>query len=100
LVGFALVSLVQNLASAFRQHILLFLSRKIDIPVLMGYYNHIIRLPYNFFGSRKVGDIVTRFQDANTIKDIFTSVSSSLGLDIMLALFSSILLWNLNSKLF
>src|SRR5699024_11084190 len=34
------------------------------------------------------------------IKDIFTSVSLSLGLDIMLALFSSILLWNLNSKLF
>lgn len=67
LVVFALVSLVQNLVSTFRQHILLFLSRKIDIPVMMGYYNHIIRLPYSFFGSRKVGDIITRFQDANTI---------------------------------
>src|SRR5690625_2641822 len=100
LVVFALVSLVQNLVSTFRQHILLFLSRKIDIPVMMGYYNHIIRLPYSFFGSRKVGDIITRFQDANTIKDIFTSVSLSLGLDIMLALFSSILLWYLNAKLF
>ena len=100
LVVFALVSLVQNLVSTFRQYILLFLSRKIDIPVMMGYYNHIIRLPYSFFGSRKVGDIITRFQDANTIKDIFTSVSLSLGLDIMLALFSSILLWYLNAKLF
>lgn len=100
LVVFALVSLVQNLVSTFRQHILLFLSRKIDIPVMMGYYNHIIRLPYRFFGSRKVGDIITRFQDANTIKDIFTSVALTLGLDVLLALFSSILLWYLNSKLF
>lgn len=100
LIVFALVSLVQNIVSAFRQHILLFLSRKIDIPVMMGYYNHIIHLPYTFFGSRKVGDIITRFQDAMTIKDIFTTVSLSLGLDIMLALFSSILLYHLNDKLF
>lgn len=100
LIVFALVSLVQNLVSYFRQHILLFLSRKIDIPVMMGYYNHIIHLPYSFFGSRKIGDIITRFQDAMTIKDIFTSVSLSLGLDITLALFSSILLWRLNTNLF
>lgn len=100
LIIFAVVSLIQNLVSTFRQHILLFLSRKIDIPVLMGYYNHIMHLPYSFFGSRKIGDIITRFQDAMTIKDIFTSVSLSLGLDITLSLFSSIILWNLNPRLF
>lgn len=100
LIVFSLVSLIQNLVSTFRQHVLLFLSRKIDIPVMMGYYNHIIRLPYSFFGSRKVGDIITRFQDANTIKEIFTTVALTLGLDITLALFSGILLWYLNTKLF
>lgn len=100
LIIFAFVSLIQNLVSTFREHILLFLSRKIDIPVLMGYYNHIVHLPYSFFGSRKTGDIITRFQDAMTIKDIFTSVSLSLGLDTTLALLSSVLLWNLNSRLF
>lgn len=100
LIIFIFVSLIQNLVSTFREHILLFLSRKIDIPVLMGYYDHIIHLPYSFFGSRKTGDIITRFQDAMTIKNIFTSVSLSLGLDITLALLSSVLLWNLNSRLF
>ncbi|MFM1583681.1 cysteine peptidase family C39 domain-containing protein, partial [Helcococcus ovis] len=67
---FGLVSILQTMLSAFRKHILLFLSRKVDIPVLMGYYNHIIHLPYIFFSSRKTGDIITRFQDAMTIKDI------------------------------
>ena len=100
LIVFGIVSLVQNLISYFRQHILLYLSRKVDIPVLMGYYNHIIRLPYNFFGTRKIGDIITRFQDAMTIKEIFTTVSISLVLDLALALISSLLLYNLNEKLF
>lgn len=97
---FGVATLVQNLLSSFRQQILLYLSRKIDIPLLLGYYNHIIHLPYFFFGTRKVGDVITRFQDAMTVKDIFTSVSISLIMDILLALISSIILWNLNSTLF
>jgi ATP-binding cassette, subfamily C, bacteriocin exporter len=100
LIVFGIVTLVQNLLTAFRQHILLFLSRKVDIPVLIGYYNHIIHLPYQFFATRKVGDIITRFQDAMTIKDIFTTVSISLVMDILLAGITGVVLWNLNSKLF
>ena len=100
LVVFAVVAFLQNLLSAFRQHVLLFLSRKIDIPVLLGYYNHIIRLPYQFFVTRKIGDILTRFQDAMTIKDIFTTMSISLVMDIVLTGVSGIVLWNLNNRLF
>ncbi len=100
LIIFGIVSIIQSLLSAFRQQILLFLSRKIDIPVLMGYYNHIIHLPYMFFGTRRVGDIITRFQDAMTIKDIFTSISISLVMDITLSFISAIVLWHINSSLF
>ncbi|CYU44033.1 TPA: peptidase domain-containing ABC transporter [Streptococcus suis] len=100
LIVFGIVSLVQSLLSAFRQHILLFLSRKIDIPVLLGYYDHIIHLPYSFFGSRRVGDVLTRFQDAMTIKNVFTSVSISLVMDISLSLISAFVLWHLNPTLF
>lgn len=56
LIVFGVVSILQTILSAFRQHILLFLSRKVDIPVLMGYYDHIIHLPYSFFSSRRTGD--------------------------------------------
>ena len=100
LIVFGIVSFLQSLLSAFRQHILLFLSRKIDIPVLMGYYDHIIHLPYSFFGSRRVGDVLTRFQDAMTIKNVFTSVSISLVMDIILSVISAVVLWSINQSLF
>lgn len=100
LIVFGIVALLQNLLSAFRTQIILFLSRKVDIPLLLGYYNHIIHLPYEFFASRRVGDIITRFQDAMTIKEIFTSVSISLILDVSLAIITGIILLNLNSTLF
>ena len=100
LLAYGLVVLSQNLLSAFKQQIVLFLSRKVDIPLLMGYYNHIILLPHEFFASRRVGDIITRFQDALTIKDIFTTVSVSLILDIVLSLITGVILFHLNSSLF
>lgn len=100
LIVFGIVSFLQSLLSAFRQHILLFLSRKIDIPFLMGYYDHIIHLPYSFFGSRRVGDVLTRFQDAMTIKNVFTSVSISLVMDITLSVISAVVLWSINQSLF
>ena len=100
LIVFGIVSFLQSLLSAFRQHVLLFLSRKIDIPVLMGYYDHIIHLPYSFFGSRRVGDVLTRFQDAMTIKNVFTSVSISLVMDVTLSVISAVVFWTINQSLF
>lgn len=100
LLVYGLISLIQTLLSSFKDQIILFLSRKVDIPLLMGYYDHIIHLPYSFFATRKVGDIITRFQDAMTIKEIFTSVSISLVLDVLLALITGLILFNLNSTLF
>ena len=99
-IVFGLISLIQIFLSAFRQHVILYLSRKIDIPVLLGYYNHILKLPYHFFSKRKIGDILTRFQDAMTIKDIFSQVAISLVLDIIVASITGIVLWNLNRQLF
>ena len=100
LVVFGMVGLIQIFLSFFRAHVLLFLSRKIDIPVLLGYYNHVLRLPYQFFATRRVGDILTRFQDAMTIKDIFSQVSVSLVLDLSLAVFTGIALIKINLTLF
>ncbi|GHU35493.1 bacteriocin cleavage/export ABC transporter [Bacilli bacterium] len=100
LIVFAFIGLIQVFLSFFRTHVLLFLSRKIDIPVLLGYYNHVLRLPYQFFATRRVGDILTRFQDAMTIKDIFSQVSVSLVLDLSLAVLTGIALIKINLTLF
>ncbi|MBZ4292146.1 ABC transporter permease, partial [Streptococcus pneumoniae] len=60
----------------------------------------IIHLPYSFFGSLRVGDVLTRFQDAMTIKNVFTSVSISLVMDITLSVISAVVLWTINQSLF
>ena len=79
---------------------LIYLSQKISISLLLGYFRHVYKLPMKFFASRKVGDILTRFRDATTIQVILTSVSLSLIMDICLALFSAVILYIMNQTLF
>lgn len=99
-IGFLLLAITQIAVSSIRQHILLYLSQKIDISLLLGYFKHVYKLPMKFFATRKVGDILTRFSDAFTIKNILTSISLSLIMDIVLATVSAIILYIMNRKLF
>ncbi|MGL5152994.1 MAG: peptidase domain-containing ABC transporter [Clostridium sp.] len=100
IIAFLILGFTQILLGAIRSHMLLYLSQKIDIPLLLGYFKHVYKLPMNFFSTRKVGDILTRFSDAFTIKNILTSVSLSLIMDIFLAVVSAIILYIMNVKLF
>lgn len=73
---------------------------KIDIPLMLGYFEHIYKLPMKFFASRRTGDITTRFSDAFTIKDIFTNIALSLIMDISMAVITGVILFQMNPKLF
>lgn len=99
-LGFLLVVVFQVTLSTIRQHILLYLSQKIDIQLLLGFFRHTYKLPMKFFSTRKVGDILTRFSDAFTIKNILTSVTLSLCIDLFLAIASAVVLYLMNSTLF
>ena len=57
-IGFIVLSILKILLNAFRSQLLMYLAQRIDIPLMLGYYEHVINLPMNFFGTRKVGEIV------------------------------------------
>lgn len=97
---FAVLNVTQTMIGFIRQWMMIYLSQKIDIPLLLGYFEHIYKMPMSFFAARKTGDIITRFSDAFTIKDIFTNIALTLIMDIMLALVTGVVLYMMNSKLF
>lgn len=57
-VGVIILNIFRVLLAAFRSHLLLYLSQKLDIALLLGYYRHVLALPMNFFGTRKVGELI------------------------------------------
>lgn len=84
----------------FRSLLLIHMSQNIDIPLLLGYYNHVIDLPMNFFGTRKVGEIISRFNDAGKIRDAISSATLTLMIDTLMAIVGGVILYMQSSTLF
>ncbi len=99
-IGIILLYLFQTLLGAFRSHMILYLSQKIDIPLILGYYQHVLGLPMNFFGTRKVGEIVSRFMDASKVRDAISGATLTIMIDTLMALAGAIILYIQNSTLF
>ncbi|WP_460802796.1 peptidase domain-containing ABC transporter [Microbacterium sp. GXF6406] len=97
---FAAVYVVQNLLQFVRQWIVLHLSQRIDLPLILGFFQHIYGLPLRFFASRPVGDILTRFGDAMTIKNVLTGVALTVVMDVVMAVIAGVVLYTLDQTLF
>lgn len=99
-IGVILLNVFKVLLNAFRSHLLLYLSQKLDIALLLGYYRHVLELPMNFFGTRKVGEIISRFNDAGKVRDAISGATLTIMIDTFMALAGAIILYMQNGKMF
>ena len=99
-VGVILLNVFKVILNAFRSHLLLYLSQKLDIALLLGYYRHVLELPMNFFGTRKVGEIISRFNDAGKVRDAISGATLTIMIDTIMAIAGAIILYMQNPKLF
>lgn len=99
-VGMLCLSLFKVVLNALRNHLLLYLSQKLDISLLLGYYRHVLKLPMNFFGTRRVGEIISRFSDAGKVRDAISGATLTIMIDTLMAIAGAIILYAQNAKMF
>ncbi|AGX41331.1 lactococcin-G-processing and transport ATP-binding protein LagD [Clostridium saccharobutylicum] len=99
-IAMIVLAIFKTITEFFRSLLLLYMSQNIDIPLLLGYYNHVINLPMNFFGTRRVGEIISRFTDAGKIRDAISSATLTIMIDLLMAIAGGIILYMQSAKLF
>ena len=99
-IGIIALYLFKSLLEFFRNHLMLYLSQKLDIPLILGYYQHVLSLPMNFFGTRKIGEIVSRFMDASKIRDAISGATLTIMIDTVMAIVGGIVLYIQSPTLF
>lgn len=99
-VGVIVLNIFKVLLEAFRSHLLLYLSQKLDIALLLGYYRHVLALPMNFFGTRKVGEIISRFNDASKVRDAISGAVLTIMIDTLMAAGGAVILYLQSPKMF
>jgi ATP-binding cassette, subfamily B, bacterial CvaB/MchF/RaxB len=72
-IGFSVIVVLRVITEYFRSYVLMFFGNKISFQFSLNICSHLLRLPVEFFDSRHMGDVVSRYNSANEIKDFLTS---------------------------
>jgi ATP-binding cassette subfamily B protein len=72
-VGMLVLLAFRAVFSFVRGYFLVDIARKVDLTLIACYMRHILRLPMKFFETRRVGEILSRVNDAVKIRSAISS---------------------------
>ena len=99
-LGLCIAYIAQQVFTFFKDYLLHRLGNYLSISVILPYIKHVLSLPISFFGSRRTGEITSRFGDANTIIDALASTILSIFLDVTVVITLAVALILQNRSLF
>jgi ABC-type bacteriocin/lantibiotic exporter with double-glycine peptidase domain len=76
----AIVAVVVGLGFA-RARMLVYLRARLDTHLMLGFFEHLLSLPYRFFEGRKTGQLVSRLSSNAILRDTVTNQTLSAILD-------------------
>ena len=79
---------LQIVIGVFKNVFLIKSGQQIDARLILGYYKHLLKLPQQFFDTMRVGEIISRINDAVKIRTFINDVSLSLTVNILILFFS------------
>ena len=72
-LGFSLITLINVVTNAVRSWLILRLSSLLSMQMGVNLLRHLLRLPMNYFETRHIGDIVSRFGSLAQIRERITT---------------------------
>jgi len=92
-LGMIVLVLFRVLFSALREYLATHLAIKMDLLLLLQYYRHVLGLPMQFFDTRKVGEILSRMNDASKIRAAVSNVVLTIVVDALMVVVSLVVMF-------
>ncbi|MET1055898.1 MAG: peptidase domain-containing ABC transporter [Pedobacter sp.] len=74
-------------------------GQQIDARLILGYYKHLLKLPQQFFDTMRVGEIISRMNDAVKIRAFINDVLVGFAVNVFIIFFSFALMFTYYWKL-
>ena len=94
------IYILKILSDYFRNKLLLFINQKLDLVLTLDIFEKIIKLPYSYYQNRTTGDIISRINDLESVRDMISKVALSIFVDLPLTIVSLTVLYFINKTLF
>jgi len=90
--GILLVLLLQAYFGVMKARLVLRTGQSIDAALVLGYYRHLLALPGRFFDTIRLGDVVSRVNDAVKIRAFINETAVDLAVNALVLLLSATLM--------
>lgn len=80
-LGMLIVVLARMVTSYLRAILLIALQGRLDSRMMLGFFEHVLSLPFRFFQQRNSGDLLMRLSSNMVIRETLTSQTVSIILD-------------------
>jgi ABC-type bacteriocin/lantibiotic exporter with double-glycine peptidase domain len=80
-IGMVLLALAQSIMTYLRAALLLYLQGRLDTQIMLGFFEHLLTLPFRFFEQRASGDLLLRLGSNTLIRETLTNQTLSVFLD-------------------
>jgi ATP-binding cassette subfamily B protein len=94
-IGMVILVLAQVILSYLRGAMALYLEAHLDVEVMLGFFEHVLTLPFRFFHERTSGDLLMRLGSISIIREVLTGQTVSGILDGAMVVFylAVLLIW-------
>ena len=100
ITGVAVAYLLRFISQMLRGRLMTYMVKRINLPLMLGYYDHVMDLPMNFFSTRKTGDLISRFHDATKVQEALTNATLTILIDTVMVMFCGVVLYKISPTLF
>lgn len=87
-IAMIVIIIFQLIIGYFKSVIGLQTGQFIDARLILGYYKHLLKLPQRFFDTMRVGEIISRVNDAVKIRLFINDISLGIVVNILIVCFS------------
>jgi HlyB family type I secretion system ABC transporter len=91
-VGMVILVLSQVVLGYLRGALSIYLEARLDTEVMLGFFEHVLMLPFRFFQERTSGDLLMRLGSIAIIREVLTGDTISVVLDGVMAVFYLLIL--------
>ena len=98
-ICYLVVIIFQTVIEYCRSQIILHLGTKIDVSLLCDFFCHLLHLPLDFFSARKTGEILSRINDAETVKNAVSSTTLGIIMDSVMLVVGGFFLFKMGMSL-
>lgn len=90
---FSILYIIKNITNYIRNHILIYISQKLDINILLNTFTKVVLLPYNYYKNRRSSEVLSKINDLSYIKNFISKIIVTTFLDFLLLMVATITIY-------